>query len=52
MSDKKAFLSSTGRDLAGYRDAAYHAIEGLAGWHCVWRENFGAQARVRARLTR
>ena len=43
MPDKKAFLSSTGRDLAEHREAAYHAIEKLDGWHCVRMEDFGAR---------
>ncbi len=30
---KTAFLSSTARDLAEYREAAYKAIEGLDDWH-------------------
>ena len=37
------FLSSTGRDLKEYRDAAYKAIEGL-GMHCVRMEDFHGQA--------
>lgn len=40
---KTAFLSSTARDLAEYRDAAYKAIEGLDDWHCVRMEDFGAR---------
>lgn len=32
MSPKTVFLSSTTRDLAEHREAAYHAIEGLDGW--------------------
>jgi tetratricopeptide (TPR) repeat protein len=40
---KTAFLSSTARDLAKYRDAAYKAIEGLDDWHCVRMEDFGAR---------
>jgi tetratricopeptide (TPR) repeat protein len=43
MSTKKVFLSSTGRDLAEYREAAYKAIEGLDGFHCVRMEDFGAR---------
>jgi len=42
MAMKKVFLSSTSRDLAEYREAAYNAIEGLDGYHCVRMENFGA----------
>jgi len=40
---KTAFLSSTAKDLAEYRDAAYKAIEGLDDWHCVRMEDFGAR---------
>jgi tetratricopeptide (TPR) repeat protein/energy-coupling factor transporter ATP-binding protein EcfA2 len=40
---KTAFLSSTARDLAKYRDAAYEAIEGLDDWHCRRMEDFGAR---------
>jgi tetratricopeptide (TPR) repeat protein len=43
MSDKTAFLSSTAKDLAAYREAAYRAIEGLDGWHCKRMEDFGAR---------
>ena len=43
MTIKKVFLSSTARDLAEYRDAAYKAIEGLDGYHCVRMEDFGAR---------
>ncbi len=40
---KTVFLSSTGRDLTAYRDAAYEAIEGLDGYHCIRMEDFGAR---------
>ena len=40
---KTAFLSSTAKDLAEYREAAYKAIEGLDDWHCVRMEDFGAR---------
>jgi len=40
---KKAFLSSTAKDLTEYREAAYKAIEGLDDWHCVRMEDFGAR---------
>ena len=43
MPIKKVFLSSTARDLKEYRDAAYKAIEGLDGYHCVRMEDFGAR---------
>jgi uncharacterized protein DUF4062/FHA domain-containing protein len=38
----QVFLSSTARDLSECRELAYHAIEGLAGYHCVRMEDFGA----------
>jgi hypothetical protein len=43
MPIKKVFLSSTARDLQEYREAAYRAIEGLDGYHCVRMEDFGAR---------
>ncbi|MCJ7510051.1 MAG: DUF4062 domain-containing protein [Dehalococcoidia bacterium] len=43
MSVKTVFLSSTAKDLAEYREAAYHAIQRLDGWQCVWMEDFGAR---------
>ncbi len=43
MPDKSVFLSSTARDLKEYREAAYRAIEGLDGYHCVRMEDFGAR---------
>ncbi|MHC4854264.1 MAG: DUF4062 domain-containing protein [Planctomycetota bacterium] len=43
MPVKTVFLSSTTRDLTQYRDAAYKAIEGLDGYHCVRMEDFGAR---------
>jgi hypothetical protein len=46
MPIKTVFLSSTARDLAQYRDAAYQAIEGLDGYHCVRMEDFGARASM------
>ncbi len=36
------FLSSTSKDLTQCREAAYHAIEGLHGYHCVRMEDFGS----------
>lgn len=36
------FLSSTSRDLAQSREAAYRAMEGLHGYHCVRMEDFGS----------
>jgi hypothetical protein len=36
------FLSSTSKDLSPCRDAAYRAIEGLDGFHCVRMEDFGS----------
>lgn len=38
----QVFLSSTAGDLAECRTLAYHAVEGLAGYHCVRMEDFGA----------
>ena len=52
MPDKKAFLSSTGRDLTEHREAAYHAIEGLDGWHCVRMEDSGAANPITRGLVR
>jgi hypothetical protein len=40
---RTVFLSSTGRDLRAYREAAYRAIHGLDGYHCVRMEDFGAR---------
>ena len=40
---RTVFLSSTARDLYECREAAYHAIEGLDGYHCVRMEDFGAR---------
>ena len=45
MAVRKAFLSSTGRDLAEYRDAVCKAINGLDNWKCVRMEDFGARTR-------
>jgi len=36
------FLSSTSKDLAQCREAAYRAITGLDGYHCVRMEDFGS----------
>jgi hypothetical protein len=36
------FLSSTSKDLGRCREAAFRAIEGLHGYHCVRMEDFGA----------
>src|SRR4051794_11068003 len=38
----EVFLSSTARDLSECRTGVYRAIEGLAGYHCVRMEDFGA----------
>jgi tetratricopeptide (TPR) repeat protein len=43
MQNRTVFLSSTAKDLQEYREAAYKAIEGLDGYHCVRMENFGAR---------
>src|SRR5512133_3925144 len=45
MAIRKAFLSSTGKDLAEYRQAVFDAINGLDGWKCVRMEDFGARPR-------
>jgi hypothetical protein len=39
---RTVFLSSTSRDLEPCREAAYRAIEGLHGYHCVRMEDFGS----------
>jgi Domain of unknown function (DUF4062) len=36
------FLSSTSKDLDQCREAAFRAIEGLHGYHCVRMEDFGS----------
>lgn len=43
MSIKTVFLSSTGKDLAEYRQAVADAINGLDGYKCVRMEDFGAR---------
>jgi hypothetical protein len=45
MPVKAVFLSSTGRDLAAHREAAYHAIAEMEDWQCVRMEDFGARGR-------
>ncbi len=40
---KKVFLSSVAVGLEAFRDAAYKAINGLDGYHCVRMEDFGAR---------
>jgi hypothetical protein len=37
------FLSSVARSLEEYREAAYRAIEGMDGYHCVRMKDFGAR---------
>ena len=39
----KVFLSSTSRDLAGYRAAVRQAMAGLDGFEVVGMEDFGAR---------
>src|SRR5215471_4301884 len=39
---RTVFLSSTSKDLAQCREAAFRAIEGLHGYHCVRMEDFGS----------
>jgi hypothetical protein len=41
---RTVFLSSTAKDLAEHREAAYRAIESLDGYHCVRMEDFGARS--------
>jgi Domain of unknown function (DUF4062) len=36
------FLSSTSKDIEQCREAAFRAIEGLHGYHCVRMEDFGS----------
>lgn len=38
----RIFLSSTGRDLAGYRQAVYDIIAKVEGFECIGMEHFGA----------
>jgi len=49
---KKVFLSSTAQDLATYREAAYRAIDGMEGYHCVRMEDFGARDATPDQLCR
>ncbi len=42
MTIKTVFLSSTGRDLADYREAAFRAIDGLDDYKCIRMESYGA----------
>lgn len=48
----QVFLSSTARDLSECRTLVYHAIEGLAGYHCIRMEDFGAWEIVSDELCR
>jgi len=43
MNVKNVFLSSTGKDLAAYREAAGDAINALDGYKCIRMEDFGAR---------
>ena len=43
MNVKTVFLSSTGKDLAAYREAAGDAINKLDGYQCIRMEDFGAR---------
>jgi tetratricopeptide (TPR) repeat protein len=43
MNVKTVFLSSTGKDLAAYREAAGDAINALDGYKCIRMEDFGAR---------
>ena len=44
------FVSSTGKDLADYREAACRAINGLDGFHADAMENWGARADAAERF--
>lgn len=46
MAVKKAFLSSTARDLTEYRHAVCKEINRLDNWKCVRMEDFGARSRT------
>jgi hypothetical protein len=39
---RTVFLSSTSKDLSACREAAFLAIQGLEGYHCVRMEDFGS----------
>ncbi|MGA2136128.1 MAG: DUF4062 domain-containing protein, partial [Bryobacteraceae bacterium] len=43
MRVRRVFLSSTGADLKGYREAAYAALQKLDDWKVVRMEDFGAR---------
>jgi len=43
-SDRRVFLSSTAKDLAGYRLAVHGAVGQLEGYRCVRMEDFTSQA--------
>lgn len=47
---KKVFLSSVAQGLEAHREAAYKAINGLEGYHCVRMEDFGARDAAPADL--
>lgn len=49
---RKAFLSSTGKDLAKYREHVYAAVNKLDGWKCVRMEDFGSRAEGPERVDR
>ena len=49
---RQVFLSSVATGLEEHRDAAYAAIEGLDGYHCVRMEDFGARDAASADLCR
>ena len=40
---RRAFLSSTARDLSEHREAVYHALNKLGDWKCERMEDWGAQ---------
>jgi len=43
MDQRRAFLSSTYKDLVEHREAVYRAIQRMDRWRCLRMENFGAQ---------
>lgn len=49
---KTVFLSSVSTGLEAYREAVYHAIEKMEGYHCVRMEDFGARDRDSKELCR
>jgi hypothetical protein len=44
VKEETVFLSSVTQGMEPYREAVYHAIEGLDGYHSVRMEDFGARS--------